>query len=191
MQGVLAFLVCLSSFSNYECRSFQMEHSFVIYSDSRFGHSLDSVPHSDHLTDNYSKKVVMPITPLLNAYYADFSFPSHPIFELKWSIFLSPVCLQKVYAWPHPGDLNALSLRSPLDEVHPMLSRFQLRSSKSPWPHLGVYSKSHPPPSPHIVSNNCFIRGDIPSYKWFTSIHVSNPWCGHALMVSINLSQHW
>ena len=98
MQGVLAFLVCLSSFSNYECRSCQMEHSLVVYSDSRFGHSLDSVPHSDHLTDNCSKKVMMLITHLLSAYYADFSFPSHPIFELKWSIFLSSVCLQKVCA---------------------------------------------------------------------------------------------
>ena len=59
MQGVLAFLVCLSSFSNYECRSFQMEHSLVVYPDSRFGHSLDSVPYSDHLTDSCSKKVGM------------------------------------------------------------------------------------------------------------------------------------
>ena len=120
MQGVLAFLVCLSSFSNYDCRSCQMENSLVVYPDLRFGHSLDSVPHSDHLTDNYSKKVVMLITHLLSAYYADFSFPSHPIFELKWSIFLSSMCLQKVCAWPHSDDLNALILRSPLDEVHPM-----------------------------------------------------------------------
>ena len=120
MQGVSAFLVCLSSFSNYEYRSCQMEHSLVIYSDSGFVHSLDTVPHSDHLTDNCSKKVGMPITHLLSAYYVDFSFPSHPIFELKWSIFLSSVCLQKVYAWPLPADLSALILRSPLDEVHPM-----------------------------------------------------------------------
>ena len=120
MQGVLAFLVCLSSFSNYDCRSCQMEHSLVVYPDSRFGHSLDSVPHSDQLTYNCSKKVVMLVTHLLSAYYTDFSFPSHPIFKLKWSIFLSSVCLQKVCAWPYPDDLNALILRSPLDEVHPM-----------------------------------------------------------------------
>ena len=120
MQGVLVFLVCLSSFSNYECRSCQMEHSLLIYPDSRFGHPLGSVPHSDHLTDSCSKKVGMLIPHLLSAFYAGFSFPSHPIFELKWSIFLSSVCPQKVYDWTHPGDLSASILRSPLDEVHPM-----------------------------------------------------------------------
>ena len=114
------------------------------YPDSGFGHSRGSVPHSDHVTDNRSKKVVMLITHLLSAYYADFSFPSHPIFESKWSVFLSSVYLQKVCAWPNPDDLNALVLLSPLDEVHPMPWRFQLHSSKSLWLHLGVYSKSLP-----------------------------------------------
>ena len=64
-----------------------MEHSLVIYYDSGCVHSLDSVPHSDYLIDNCSKKVGMQITHLLSAYHADFSSPSHPIFELKWSIF--------------------------------------------------------------------------------------------------------
>ena len=109
-----------------------MEHSLVVYPDSRFGHPHGSVPHSDHLTDSCSKKVGMLITHLLSAFYADFSFPSRPIFELKWSIFLSSVCPQKVYEWTHPGDLSALILRSPLDEVHPMPWRFQLHNSRSP-----------------------------------------------------------
>ena len=80
MQGVLAFLVCLSRFSNYDGWSCQMEHSLVIYPDSRFGHSLGNVPHSDHLTDSCSKKVGMFIINLLSAFYADLSFPSHPVF---------------------------------------------------------------------------------------------------------------
>ena len=76
MQGVLAFLVCLSSFSNYDCWSCQMEHSLVIYPDSRVGHSPGSIPHSDHLTDSCSKKVGMLIIHLLSAFYVDLSFPS-------------------------------------------------------------------------------------------------------------------
>ena len=79
MQGVLAFLVCWSSFANFECRSCQLEHSLVVYLGSRFGHSLDNFPHSDRLTDSCSKKVGMLITHLPSAYYADSSFPSHPI----------------------------------------------------------------------------------------------------------------
>ena len=70
-----------------------MEHLLVIYSDSRHGHVLDSVPQSDYLTDNCSKKVGMPITHLLIAFHADFSSPAHPIFELKWSVLLSSLCL--------------------------------------------------------------------------------------------------
>ena len=97
-----------------------MGHSLVVYPDSRFGHSLGSVPHSDHLTDSCSKKVGMLITHLLSSYYADFSFPSHPIFKLKRSIFLSSVCPQKVYEWTPPGNLSDLSLRYPLGEVHLM-----------------------------------------------------------------------
>ena len=57
-----------------------MEHSLVIYPDSRVGHSLGSVPHSDHLTDSCSKKVGMLIIHLLSAFYTDLSFPCHPIF---------------------------------------------------------------------------------------------------------------
>ena len=83
MQGVLAFLVCWSSFPIYERRNCQMEHSLMVYPDSRFGHSLGNFPHSDHLTDSYSKKVGMLITHLLSAYYANFLFPFHPIFELR------------------------------------------------------------------------------------------------------------
>ena len=41
-----------------------MEHLLVIYSDSGHGHTLDSVPQSDYLTDNCSKKVGMQITHL-------------------------------------------------------------------------------------------------------------------------------
>ena len=111
MQEVLAFLVCLGSFSNYECRNCQREHSLVVYPDSRFGHSLGNFPHSYHLTDSCSKKVGMLITHLPSAYYADSSFPSHPIFELKWSIFHSSVCPQKVYEWTPPCNLSALNLR--------------------------------------------------------------------------------
>ena len=79
-----------------------MEHSLVIYPDSRFGRSLGSVPHSDHLNDSCSKRVGMLTTHLLSAFDAGFSFPSHPIFELKWSIFLSSGCPQKVYEWNSP-----------------------------------------------------------------------------------------
>ena len=78
MEGFLAFLVDWSGFSNFECRNCQMEHSLVVCPDSKIGHSLDSFPHSDHLTDNGCKKVRMKITHLLSKYYADFSFPSHP-----------------------------------------------------------------------------------------------------------------
>ena len=35
------------------------------------------------------EKVGMQTTHLLLAFHADFSFPVHPIFELKWSILLS------------------------------------------------------------------------------------------------------
>ena len=109
-----------------------MEHLLVIYSDSGHGHTLDSVPQSDYLTDNCSKKVGMQITHLLSAFHANFSSPSHPIFELKWSVLLSSLCLQKVYTFPYSGDLSALVFRFPLDAVHPMPWRFLLRSSKIP-----------------------------------------------------------
>ena len=109
-----------------------MEDSLVVYPDSRFGRSLGSVPHSDHLTDSCSKRVGMLITHLLSAFDADFSFPSHPIFEFKWSIFLSSGCPQKVYEWTPPGNLSALTHQSPLDEVHPMPWRFQIHNSRSP-----------------------------------------------------------
>ena len=55
----------------------------MVYPDSKFGHSLDSFPHSDHVTDSCSKKVGMLTTHLLSKYYANFSFPSHPTSELK------------------------------------------------------------------------------------------------------------
>ena len=83
MYEVLALLVCLGSLSNYNHRNCQMEHSLMVYPDSRFGHSLGNFPHSDHLTDSYSKKVGMLITRLPSAYYADFSFPFHPISEFR------------------------------------------------------------------------------------------------------------
>ena len=83
MEGVLAFLVNWSGFSNFEYRNCQMEHSLVVNPDSKFGHSLDSFPHSDHVTDSCSKKVGLLITQLLSEYYADFSFPSHPTSKLK------------------------------------------------------------------------------------------------------------
>ena len=65
-----------------------MEHSLVIYSDLGHEHALDSVPQSDYLTENCSKKVVMQITHLLIAFHANFSSPAHPILELKWSVLL-------------------------------------------------------------------------------------------------------
>ena len=92
----------------------------MIYSDSGHGHALDSVPQSDYLTDNLSKKVGIQITHLLIAFHADFSFPAHPIFELKWSILLSSLCLQKVHTYPPFGDSRALVFWLPLDSVHPM-----------------------------------------------------------------------
>ena len=131
MEGFLAFLVDWSGFSNFECRNCQMEHSLVVYPDSEIRHSLDSFPYSDHLTDSGCKKVGMKVTHLLSKYYADFSFPSHPTSELKWLIFLSSVYPQKLYEWTPPGNLSALILHPPLDEVHPMPLRFQLHSSRS------------------------------------------------------------
>ena len=92
----------------------------MIYSDSGHGHALDSVPQSDCLTDNCSKKVGMQITHLLIAFHADFSSPTHPIFELKWSVLLSSMCLQKVHTCPISGGSRALVFPFPLDSVHPM-----------------------------------------------------------------------
>ena len=86
----------------------------------------------------------MQTTHLLPAFHADFSFPAHPIFELKWTVLFSFMCLQVKHTSLLFDGWRALVFRLPLDSVHPMLSRFQLRSSKSPEPHLGVYSKSHP-----------------------------------------------
>ena len=41
-----------------------MEHSLVVYPDSKFGHFLDSFPHSDHVTDGCSKRVgMLTVTP--------------------------------------------------------------------------------------------------------------------------------
>ena len=79
----MVFLVDWSGFSNLGYRNYQMEHSKVVYPDSKFGHSLDSFSHSDHVTDGCSKKVGMLTTHLLSNYYADFLFPSHPSFKLK------------------------------------------------------------------------------------------------------------
>ena len=79
----MVFLVGWSGFSNLGYRNYQMEHSKVVYPDSKFGHSLDGFPHSDHVTNDCSKKVGMLTTHLLSNYYADFSFPSHPFYELK------------------------------------------------------------------------------------------------------------
>ena len=59
----------------------------MVYLDSSFGHSLDSFPHSDHVTDGCSKKVGMLKTLLLSEYYVGFSFPSHPTFELNGQFF--------------------------------------------------------------------------------------------------------
>ena len=128
MEVVLAFLVDWSGFSNFEYRNCQMVHSLVVYPYSTFGHSLDSCLHNDHLTDSCNKKVGMLITHLLSEYYAGFSFPSRPTSELKWLIFLSSVYPQKLYEWTPLGNLSALILHPPLDEVHPMLFRFKLHS---------------------------------------------------------------
>ena len=103
----------------------------MVYPDSKFGHSLDSFPHSDHVTDGCSKTVRMLITHLLSKYYANFSFPSRPTSELKWLIFLSSVYPQKLYEWFPPSNLGTSVLHPPLDEVHPMPLRFQLYSSRS------------------------------------------------------------
>ena len=103
----------------------------MVYPDSKFGHSLDSLSYGDHVTDGCSKKVGMLTTHLLSRYYVDFSFPSHPISESKWLIFLSLVYPQKLYEWSLPGNLGASILHPPLDEVHPMPLRFQLYSSGS------------------------------------------------------------
>ena len=100
--------------------------------------------HGDHVTDGCSKKVGMLTTHLLSKYYVDFSFPSHPIFESKWLIFLSLVYPQKLYEWTPPSNLSTSVLHPPLDEVHPMPLRFQLYSAENLWPHQGVYSKSCP-----------------------------------------------
>ena len=90
----------------------------VIYSDSGHGHAIDSVPQSDYLTDNCSKKVGMQITHLLTAFHADFSSPAHPIFELKWLVLLSSLCPQKVHLCPLFGGSKALIFRLPLGLVH-------------------------------------------------------------------------
>ena len=79
----MVFLVGWSGFSNLGHRNYQMEHSKVVYPDSKFGHSLDNFPHSAHVTDDCSKKVGMLTTHLLSNYYANFSFPSYPFYELK------------------------------------------------------------------------------------------------------------
>ena len=91
----------------------------MIYSDSGHGHALDSVPQSDYLTDNCSKKVGMQITHLLIAFHVDFSSPARPIFELKWSVLLSSMCLQKVHSCLPFGGSKALIFRFPLGSVHP------------------------------------------------------------------------
>ena len=116
----------------------------MVYPDSKFGHSLDNFPRSDNVTDDCRKKVGMLKTHLLSEYYAGFSFPSHPTFELKWSISLSSVFSQKLYEWTPPGYLGTSVLHPSLDEVHPTPFRFQLYSAGSPWPRQGVYSKSCP-----------------------------------------------
>ena len=44
LEVYMAFLVDWSGFSNLGYRNYQMEHSKVVYPDSKFGHSLDSFP---------------------------------------------------------------------------------------------------------------------------------------------------
>ena len=53
----MVFLVDWSGFSNLGYRNYQMEHSKVVYPDSKFGHSLDSFPHSDHVTDAVARRL--------------------------------------------------------------------------------------------------------------------------------------
>ena len=113
LEVVLAFLVDWNGFSNFEYRNYQMEHSLVVYPDSKFGHSLDNFPYSDHVTDSCNKKVGMLKTHLLSEYYAGFSFPSHPTFKLKWSIFLLSVYPQKLYEWTPPSNLSTSVLHPP------------------------------------------------------------------------------
>ena len=62
----------------------------------------------------------MHITHSLLAFHADFSFLALPIFELKWSVFLSPTCLRKVHTYLPSGGSKALISWHPLDSVHPM-----------------------------------------------------------------------
>ena len=159
----------------------------MAYFDSGHGHALDSAPQDDYLSDNQNKLDEMQVTCLLLVFRVGFSFPAPPTFESKWSVLLSSLCLQKVHKCPLSGGSKALIFRLPLDSVHPMPLRFQPHNSKSPWPHLGVYSKSHLHTWFPIVTSwteTYHHKNDSPS------IHVSKPWCGHALMVSINLSQH-
>ena len=132
----------------------------MAYFDSGHGHALDSAPQDDYLSDNQNKLDEMQVTRLLLTFHAGFSFPAPPTFESKWSILLSSLCLRKVHKCPPSGGSKVLIFRLPLDSVHPMPLRFQPHSSKSPWPHQGACSKKSPP---HMVSNSCFIDGDIPS----------------------------
>ena len=74
---------------------------------------LTVVAEVTEVTEGYSKKVGMLKTHLLSEYYADFSFPSHPSFELKCSIVLSSVFSQKLYEWTPPGNLSASVLHPP------------------------------------------------------------------------------
>ena len=52
MQGVLASMENLSSFSNQGCRCGHTEHLLVSYFGSGREHVLGSAPQDDYLTDN-------------------------------------------------------------------------------------------------------------------------------------------
>ena len=79
----------------------------------------------------------------LLALHADFSFQAPPTSESKWSVFLSSSYPRKVHKCLSFGGSKASFFLPPLDSIHPMPWRFRPHSSKSPWPHLGVCSKSH------------------------------------------------
>ena len=79
----------------------------------------------------------------LLAFHADFSFQAPPTLGSKWSVLLSSPYLRKVHKCLLFGGSKASLSLPPLDLVHPMPWRFWPYSSKGPWPHLVVCSKSH------------------------------------------------
>ena len=125
----------------------------MAYFDPRHGQALalspllkelmDSAPQDGFLTDNQNRLGEMQVIHSLLALHADFSFQAPPTFRSRWSVFLSSLCLRKVHKFLPFGGSEASFFLPPLDLVHLMPWMFRPHSSKSPWPHLGVCSKSH------------------------------------------------